>query len=250
MFYLPYTGTCAATPFEEKYGLITFFIVTSEWRGKGVGRHLMDLAMGSLGDRGVILDAAKDKPPMYQSKWGFRLEYPEFPKIYYDIRKLSTVDLKQIDDVHLIHLEKSHLDDLITYDNSIVGNMREYKDALLKMWVDSGDTLVKLCAINHGDIIGYLFLRCSPHGCSVTMNADDGNIAQLLLVEAAKHIKNPPHHTVSLYVPIGNVSQLDHISKAKIIGTDKIDFRMVKGIGPMLDWSKVFGYTQSSVNII
>ena len=99
--------------------------------------------MASLGDRGVILDAAKDKPPMYQSKWGFRLEYPEFPKIYYDIRKLSTVDLKQIDDVHLIHFEKSHLDDLITYDNSIVGNMREYKDALLKMWVDSEDTYIR-----------------------------------------------------------------------------------------------------------
>ena len=84
----------------------------------------------------------------------------------------------------------------------------------------------------------------------MTMNADDVHIAQLLLVEAAKHIKNPPHRTVSLYVPIGNMCQLDHISEAKIIGTDKIDFRMVKGIGPMLDWSKVFGYTSSSVNII
>jgi ribosomal protein S18 acetylase RimI-like enzyme len=66
-------GICVATPYG-KAGFIGELIVAQEWRGRGIGRHLMERAIGHLHDRGVervFLDGVPLAVPLYE-RLGFR----------------------------------------------------------------------------------------------------------------------------------------------------------------------------------
>ena len=223
-----------------------------EWRGKGVGRRLMDFAMSRLGDRCVILDAAQDKYPMYEAKWGFKLKEPVIHKLFYDVSKLASIELSAIQSTNtcISNIDRRNTEDVITYDQSISNNDRQYKDALMQMWMESENSLVKLCAVQLDNIVGYIVVRHNPILCMAIVSADDGNIAEMLLVQASKHLATLKQPTVFMNTPVCNLTAMKTISQAKMESSLHYDFRMVKGNGPDLDWSRVFGYSQTTVNII
>ena len=53
-----------------------------------------------------------------------------------------------------------------------------------------------------------------------------------------------------MYTPEENVDAIQQITQARLKVPEKYDCRMVKGEGPNLDWSKVFGFIRSAVTII
>ncbi len=66
-------GICVATPYGAA-GFLGEFIVVPEWRGRGIGRHLMEHAIGYLHGRGVqsiFLDGEPRAVPLYE-RLGFR----------------------------------------------------------------------------------------------------------------------------------------------------------------------------------
>ncbi|CAN7674583.1 GNAT family N-acetyltransferase [Neorhizobium sp. LjRoot104] len=64
-------GTALMTPYGNDCATINMVIVDSGQRGRGVGRRLMDAALGLGGDRPLRLIATSDGLPLYE-KLGFR----------------------------------------------------------------------------------------------------------------------------------------------------------------------------------
>ena len=63
-------GTVMCWSHGPEYASVGMVIVAAEWQGKGVGRKLMALVMGELGQRTVLLHATEAGQPLYQ-KLGF-----------------------------------------------------------------------------------------------------------------------------------------------------------------------------------
>jgi ribosomal protein S18 acetylase RimI-like enzyme len=66
-------GICVATPYGSA-GFIGELIVAQQWRGRGIGRHLMECALRHLHSRGVrsiFLDGVPLAVPLYE-RLGFR----------------------------------------------------------------------------------------------------------------------------------------------------------------------------------
>lgn len=64
-------GTALTTPYGDEAATINMVIVDPAWRGKGLGRRLMDGAMALAGGRPLRLVATRDGLPLYE-RLGFR----------------------------------------------------------------------------------------------------------------------------------------------------------------------------------
>jgi len=100
----PTAGICVATPYGRA-GFIGELIVAPEWRGHGIGRHLMEGAIRHLHARGVqtvFLDGVPLAVPLYE-RLGFRKVAPLIALLgtmtdqpHRDVRPMKAADLPAV----------------------------------------------------------------------------------------------------------------------------------------------------------
>lgn len=139
-------GTVLMTPYGEDAATINMVIVDEGWRGLGLGRRLMDEAMGLAGNRPLRLVATTDGLPLYE-KLGFRA----VGTVLQHQGEASPMSLVAVEDV--APARTGDLDAITALDRQAFGADR---NLLLERFAGLGAfTLLR----RNGDPVGYAALR-------------------------------------------------------------------------------------------
>ena len=159
-------------PFGARHAALGMVIVTPERQGRGLGRQLMDLALGELGSRDVLLNASKEGVPLY-AKVGFR-----------DLEGLGQHQGVPSDraavappgGARLHAMRATDLDVVIAFDARASGLSRA---AMLRALLGIGEGLVME---RDGRLLGYALFRRFGHGHVIgPVAASDERIARSLI---------------------------------------------------------------------
>lgn len=160
-------GCVAAVAYDETFGYLGLFIVRPPYRGQGVGRRLLDVAMRRLQGLDVGVDAAIELQQTY-ARYGFTFAFR-------NIRHRCVGGGETPADV--TDLARVPLDEIVRYDSTIFPTSRE---TFLARWIAQPES-ASLACMKHGRLAGYGVLRACRDGCKIgPLFADDPQLADAL----------------------------------------------------------------------
>lgn len=165
-------ASIAATPYSEKLGYLSFYLVKPEFRQKGYGLPLWNKALQQLESRNIILDAMPSQIGIYQ-QLGFKTQY-SFCSYHYD----SGV-MKMPSQESLILIESGEiLEKVLIYDQSFFpADRRKY----MRYWL-SQTNAVGFAWQEGNKIVGYGLIRKAQTGFRIgPLYANSVHIASVLL---------------------------------------------------------------------
>jgi len=162
-------ASISAIRYGEDFGFIGFYIVKTEFRGKGFGLRLWQAAMAQLTGRNIGLDGVVAQQDNYQ-KSGFNLAYR-------NIRYQAQLpDLPVEKNPNIVALTTVPFDTLTTYDSTCFFAPRP---GFLARWIDQSESRA-LGYISNGQLQGYGVIRQCRAGYKIgPLFADDPRIAVL-----------------------------------------------------------------------
>ncbi len=221
----------SAVAYDDKFGFMGFYIVKPEYRGKGYGLKIWQVAMDYLGSRNIGLDGVVAQQGNYK-KSGFRLAYRN---IRFQFRNNIRVSFSP----YIKTLNGIPFDKIIQYDRTVFPAVRE---KFLEGWINQPDGFAA-GYLKSGRLGGYGVIRKCRVGYKIgPLFADDISIADELLQTLMGNVGKKTDDPVFLDVPEINREALDLAAKyqmKKVFETA----RMYTKEKPQLDFRRIFGVT-------
>lgn len=219
----------SAIKYGEDFGFIGFYIVDTEYRGKGYGIRIWNEAMDYLNGRNIALDGVIEQQNNYK-KSGFKLVYSN---IRFEL-KTKKYDNK----AHEIQpITKDIFSSILEYDlRYFPANRSEF----LKCWLNMPESY-GFYFTDSDEILGYSIVRKCRTGYKIgPLFAENKEIANQLFVKINNSL--PVDELLYLDIPEVNQSALELARKynmEKVFGTA----RMYTQKEPNIDNTKVYGVT-------
>ena len=214
-------GTAMGWPFTDQVSSLGLVIVSSECRGKGLGRKLMDVVLDKLGERAVMLISTADGLPLYK-KYGFDVK----GTIHQHQGASFTAPLLMANEGQRIRpLGASDIDKIVQLDASAVGYERA---EVLRELVESGQGIV---LESQDEAVGFSIFRRFGHGYvigpTIAPNLDG---ARMMI---SHWLRSNPGMFIRLDVP-GESDLSDWLDGLGVSCVDRVN-RMVLGNSSGLD---------------
>ncbi len=219
-------GCISAVAYDRFFGFAGFYMVKPDYRGKGIGTRLVQMAALYLGNRTVGNDGVVAQQENYQSM-GFEFAYRNIR--YSGIAPLAIPLGNNITD-----LAKVPFTDLLRYDRSMFPAQRT---DFLRCWIrqPEGGTAAYL---QDNQLQGYGVIRKCLEGFKIgPLFADNNDIAQQLFMALAGRYSGEP---VFLDIPEMNPGAVAMVEQHKMVKVFET-VRMYKGNIPDLPLSKIYG---------
>lgn len=225
-------GCISVVKYGENSAFLGLYMVNPDFRGKGYGKKLWDVAMASVEGRVVGLDGVPAQQENYRRS-GFEVAYrtvryggiPEI-SVVEDLRRRATVGI-----------DSNRIDGLLRYDADIFLNSRQ---AFLTSWIAGPSSRKSALLHSSGRIRGYGTIRRCFHGHKIgPLFANSAVSARAVLQPLfASH----PGEEVTLDVPVANA---DAARLAESFGLKPVfeTARMYRGPVPALPLKRIFGVT-------
>lgn len=223
-------GCISAVAYDQNYGFLGFYIVSSKYRGLGYGLKLWNQALLHLGDRTIGLDGVVAQQENYKRS-GFKL-------FYNNIRyggKISGAKSKALKSVKSIPFET-----LLNFDRSIFGLDR---GSFLKSWIQMPNAYGLAKLTNHC-LEGYGVIRECVHGYKIgPLFANSYEIAEEIFLALTFPFKDN-----EFFLDVPQVNK-EGVLLAEKHGLKKVfeTARMYKGEPLLQELSKIFGVTTFEV---
>lgn len=156
-------GSISAIAYDNTFGFIGLYIVRPEYRVKGYGIRLWNIAMSYLGDRNIGLDGVLAQQENYERS-GFRLAYK-------NVRYEGVVKGKRSGQV--VGLDQISFKSLSSYDSQIFPAQRQQ---FLKRWVTQSASAA-YCYLEGATLTGYGVIRLCRNGYKIGPLFADGEEA-------------------------------------------------------------------------
>jgi len=224
-------GSISAVAYDQHFGVVGFYIVKPQFRGRGFGMKMWRAAMAYLGtERNIGLDGVIAQQKNYQ-KSGFQIAYNH---IRYEAVGGGVVP----DDI--VELTTVPFEELVAYERQFFPAERQH---FLRLWIKQPNSAA-LGVVREGHVVGYGVIRESHTGFRIgPLNANDEQIAEQLLLALVAFGSNAP---VFLDVPDANP---DAVALAQRYGMQPVfeTARMYTKEIPNLPLKRVFCVTSLEV---
>ena len=222
-------ATISAVKYDEKFGFLGFYIVKSEWRGKGYGWQIWQRALDYLQGCNIGLDGVLAQQANYQ-KSGFKLAYR-------NIRYQGKTGGDRPEVIHFVDLLTLPWEEVLAYDRQCFPGERY---SFLTSWFSQKGHRV-IGYREDGKLRGYGVIRPCRMGYKIgPLFADNSVIAEYLFL-ALKSIPETGH-PLYLDVPEVNAEAIalaEKYSMAIVFETA----RMYTDQAPALALDKIYGVT-------
>ncbi len=223
-------GCVSAVRYGDAFGFGGFYIVRPEWRGKGVGRLLVEAAFEHFGRRTVGMDAVAGMHDTYRSM-GFEVA---FTSTRYSGDAGGGGDGPV--DRTLVPLRDIDPADLSRFDR---GFFRAPRERFLRCWIKMPES-AGLARVLDGELAGYSVIRRCRVGHKVgPLFAGDPETAELLFDALCSSVAG---ERVILDVPVPNDAG-GKLAESRGMEPDSELGRMYRGRAPALPLEQVFGVT-------
>jgi ribosomal protein S18 acetylase RimI-like enzyme len=222
-------GMISAVPYGRDFGFVGFYLVKPEFRGRGHGLALWQVAMQSLAGRRVGLDGVVAQQDNYRRsgfQWAWNNErYEGVP------RRAARPDAA------IVPLRQLPMEPLLRYDAAFFPAGRE---TFLRHWIaQRGSTALGLQ--EQGTLVGYGVIRPCGVGFKVgPLFADSLELADRLLRALVAH--TPDGSRVQLDVPAIHAAALA-LTGAHGMQPVFQTARMYTGVAPAIDIGRLYGIT-------
>ena len=221
-------ATISAVKYGQNFGFIGFYIVKTEYRGRGYGLQLWNAALASLGNRLVGLDGVFAQQENYR-KSGFLLAYT-------NVRYQGISQIYSKPDNAIIHLSEIAFAELAKYDSQ---HFSEQRTTFLKCWINQPGT-VALAITDNNLLSGYGVIRPCREGYKIgPLFADNSALAERLFLQLQSAAAGKP---VFLDVPSVNASGIALAQAHNMTPVFKTA-RMYKNGMLQLPLANIFGVT-------
>lgn len=219
-------GCVSAVAYGDSFGFIGLYIVRPEFRGKGFGIPLWEMAMEYLGYRNIGLDGVIAQQDNYK-KSGFQLAYR-------NLRYEGVIP--GAPGSHIVPACEISLRCIQEYDRQCFPADRS---RFLANWMKQPN-VVSLACVEEGELRGYGAIRACRKGYKIgPLFADEAELADELFQALCLHAKGD---LVYLDTPERNPAALE---LARRYGMSKMfeTARMYTQEEPEMDLSKIYGIT-------
>ena len=221
-------ATISAVRYGQRCGFIGFYIVKPEFRGRGFGWKLWQVAMERLAGYNVGLDGVLAQQDNYR-KSGFQLAYRN---IRYQVQFAARISI----DSKFVDLASLPFETILAYDSRCFFTPRP---EFLRPWIAQPAGRALAC-VSDGQLQGYGVIRQCRSGCKVgPLFADSPEIADQLFMTLTAYAENQP---IFLDVPEPNSAAVALAEQYKMQPVFQTA-RMYTGPAPALDLDKIFGVT-------
>lgn len=221
-------GCISAVAYDNSFGFAGFYIVKPDYRGKGIGTRLVQMATLYLGDRIVGNDGVVAQQENYKLM-GFELAYR-------NIRFRGIAPAAKPPGPNLVDLSEIPFADLLNYDRHFFSAQRP---EFLRCWIRQPEGGATACM--QGDQLqGYGVIRKCREGYKIgPLFADSDDIAQQLYMNLTSKVAG---ESVFLDVPETNPGALALVERHKMYRVFETA-RMYKGNIPHLPVNRIYGIT-------
>lgn len=218
----------SAVSYGGGFGFVGFYIVLTEYRGRGYGLGIWQAAMARLAGHNIGLDGVLDQQANYR-KSGFKLAYRNI--------RYEGVAANAATAAPLVELGTVGLDDLAAYDRAFFpAERRTFLDAWRALPESHG-----LAWREGGRLRGYGVIRRCRQGWKIgPLFADSADIAAALYDSLSA--RPDPGEPVYLDVPETNPAALA-LAEGKAMHKVFETARMYTGATPALDLPRLYGVT-------
>lgn len=221
-------ATISAVCYGQNYGFIGFYIVRSEFRGRGFGLKLWKAAMDRLAGRNIGLDGVVAQQENYK-KSGFALAYR-------NVRFSGSGFAAAAPSAGVVPLAEVPLAQVAEYDSELFFSARP---AFLREWIGQ-PMAVALGYQTNGRLQGFGVIRKCQSGYKIgPLFADEASIGETLFRSLAAQANG---ETVYLDVPAPNEAAISLVHKYRLSPVFETA-RMYTGAIPPIELARVFGVT-------
>lgn len=221
-------GCLSAVAYDDRFGFAGFYIVKPEFRGRGVGRRLIQRASTYMAGRTVGNDAVVAQQAAY-AKYGFRMAYR-------NIRYCGIASDAGTPGPEILDLRAFPFDRLVAYDRGLFPADR---GAFLRAWITQPDGAA-LGYGKDGRVNGYGVIRKCRQGFKIgPLFADSEAIAETLLRSLAGAV---PGETIFLDIPEPNAAAGALVKRHRMERVFETA-RMYNADPPALPLERIFGVT-------
>jgi hypothetical protein len=223
-------GCISAVSYPGNFGFVGFYIIVSEYRGRGFGLQLWNKAIERLSCHNIGLDGVFEQQANYR-KSGFKLAYSNIRFEYYP-RQMVVFDREPVRDV-----KDLHFDQLLEYDRLCFPSERR---TFLEHWLRMPQSYAFAYTAD-GEVEGYGMIRKCRVGYKIgPLFANDKYRAIALFKRLSACVESGS--PIYLDVPEVNPAGMDLAKEyhmKKVFGTA----RMYTGAFPDIQTDRVFGVT-------
>jgi ribosomal protein S18 acetylase RimI-like enzyme len=232
-------GGGSITSYNGKFGFMGFFIVRTEFRGRGFGNQLWHVRRNLLvkrlqPDATIGLDGVFDMQEYY-ARGGFVFSHRDL-RFYLEVSDRGSPPSGSGEAAVIRPLAEIPFDDVLDYDRSCFPAPRP---TFLKPWISQPDARALGC-LKNGRLTGFGVIRTCRKGCKIgPLFSDDLQTADSLFVHLAKFGAGGP---VYLDAPENNPAALELVRRhgmTEVFGCA----RMYLGPAPEIAHQRIFGVT-------
>lgn len=219
----------SAVKYNEHFGFIGFYIVKTEFRGKGYGLRIWREALNYLGNRNIGLDGVLAQQENYK-KSGFKLGFRNIR--YQGISRGAKVQYRKI-----VKLSSLPFKQLVGYDNLLFPASRPQ---FLKGFISQPESL-SLGAMENEKLAGYAVIRKCQVGFKIgPLFADNEDIAEKLFQTMNSFVTKD----VPIFLDVPEVNSMGiTLTKRHSLKMVFETARMYSKLPPSLPLDKIFGVT-------
>lgn len=222
-------ATISAVKYGSSFGFIGLYIVSDEFRGKGLGFKIWQVAISSLAGRNIGLDGVLAQQDNYK-KSGFKLAHRNIR-----FAGISTKNLGWASKV--VESKNLNFKEIESYDS---GFFPAERGVFLKNWISS-DNSHTLAIVENSNVVGYGSIRACHRGFKIgPLNAENSGLAVKLFIALTAAI--PEGSEIFLDVPEPNQSAIQLAQKFEMSPVFETARMYTKNF-PKMPLEKIYGIT-------
>ena len=219
----------SAVSYSDEFGFIGFYIVKSQYRGKGYGIQIWNKALEYLKNRNIGLDGVLTQQENYKQS-GFKLAHK-------NIRFKHKIVKNMTSQQNIISLDKVNFADLISYDSTLFPVNRK---TFIKNWINLPES-TGLAYIDDKKIMGYGLIRKCEIGYKIgPLFSNNEDVAEKLYLNLTNSVKS--NSLVYLDIPEVNTKALKLVKKYNMIPIFETARMYTREI-PQIDLNMIYGIT-------
>jgi len=189
---------------EEEYCYIGAYIVYQEYRHKGYGKKMWDVAWAALPATTLVSLSSVLQQEHTYIKSGFKTYWDEFT-FTFDAVRVAQLPLSSEGNIKIIQYEEAEFRSLVEYDTNVFCYSRE---TILKSVREIPGRKGWVASNQDGKIVGYTIASLASEWLIVPIIADTRSIAEALLVELSKFVTSQPVKLFRMSIPAINKSAM------------------------------------------